>query len=63
MLSQSPVTTMIRELESHGVAFEDYDLPDFKTVGHVHRSGDQACAWFRDPDGNILCLHQVGRAH
>lgn len=52
----------IRELEGRGVKFEDYDLPDFKTVGHVFRSGDESCAWFTDPDGNILCLHQLGRA-
>jgi catechol 2,3-dioxygenase-like lactoylglutathione lyase family enzyme len=53
----------IRDLEGKGVAFDDYDLPDFKTVGHVCQMDDEACAWFRDPDGNILCLHQVGQSH
>ena len=53
----------IRELEGRGVRFADYDLPDFKTENHVFRMGDESCAWFTDPDGNILCLHQVGAAH
>jgi catechol 2,3-dioxygenase-like lactoylglutathione lyase family enzyme len=48
----------IAELESRGVKFDDYDLPDFKTVGHVCVLGSEKAAWFRDPEGNILCLHE-----
>lgn len=50
----------IQDLESRGVKFEDYDLPDFKTTGHICQLADHSCAWFNDPDGNILCLHQRG---
>ena len=48
----------IRELKSRGVAFESYDLPDFKTVEHVCVLGAEKAAWFNDPEGNILCLHE-----
>lgn len=52
------VTKEIRALEGRGVVFEDYDLPDFKTVDHVCEFGDEKAAWFKDPDGNVLCLHE-----
>jgi catechol 2,3-dioxygenase-like lactoylglutathione lyase family enzyme len=48
----------IRTLEKAGVVFDDYDLPGFKTVNHVFDSGSEKCAWFRDTEGNYLCLHQ-----
>lgn len=49
----------IRDLEGKGVRFEDYDLPDLKTENHVATMGDDRAAWFRDPEGNVLCLHEV----
>lgn len=45
-------------LEARGVRFDDYDLPGLKTVDHVCVLGSEKAAWFRDPDGNILCLHE-----
>jgi catechol 2,3-dioxygenase-like lactoylglutathione lyase family enzyme len=48
----------IRELESRGVRFADYDLPGLRTVEHVCVLGAEKAAWFQDPEGNILCLHQ-----
>jgi hypothetical protein len=50
----------IADLESRGVTFEDYDLPDLKTENHVATMGDEQAAWFMDPDGNILCVHHTG---
>jgi catechol 2,3-dioxygenase-like lactoylglutathione lyase family enzyme len=52
------ITMEISDLEGRGVRFEDYDLPDMKTVDHVASMGDEKAAWFLDPDGNVLCLHQ-----
>jgi catechol 2,3-dioxygenase-like lactoylglutathione lyase family enzyme len=52
----------IARLEQRGVRFEDYDQPGFTTVDHVFDSGGEKAAWFRDPDGNILCLHEVTHA-
>ena len=49
----------IADLEARGVTFEDYDLPGMKTEGHIASMGDEKAAWFLDPDGNVLCLHQT----
>ncbi len=49
----------ISELEGRGVRFEDYDLPDFKTVNHIAVMGTERAAWFHDTEGNILCLHEL----
>lgn len=58
------ISAAIRELESRGVAFADYDLPGLKTVDHVCVLGSEKAAWFQDPEGNILCLHEdVPAAH
>ena len=48
----------IRALEARGVAFADYDLPGLQTVEHVCVLGSEKAAWFQDPEGNILCLHE-----
>lgn len=53
----------VRDLESRGVRFEEYDLPDLKTVNHIFRAEDEQCAWFTDTEGNILCLHEELRTH
>jgi catechol 2,3-dioxygenase-like lactoylglutathione lyase family enzyme len=52
------IVAEIRELESRGVRFHDYDLPGFKTVGHVAVLGAEKAAWFDDTEGNILCVHE-----
>jgi catechol 2,3-dioxygenase-like lactoylglutathione lyase family enzyme len=53
------ITSAIRELEEKGVIFEDYDLPDLKTVDHVCVLGAEKAAWFKDTEGNFLCIHEV----
>lgn len=52
------IRAMVQDLEQRGVEFADYDLPDMKTVGHVADMGAEKAAWFRDTEGNWLCLHQ-----
>ncbi len=52
------VVAEVRDLESRGVTFEDYDLPGLKTVDHVCELDSERAAWFADPDGNMLCLHE-----
>lgn len=52
------IDASIAELKRSGVVFEDYDFPDFKTVNHVCVLGAEKAAWFRDPEGNFLCLHE-----
>lgn len=49
----------VKQLEKRGVVFEDYDLPGLKTVDHVCVVGSDKAAWFKDTEGNILCVHQT----
>ena len=53
------ITAAINELKARGVVFSDYDLPGFKTVDHVCVLGAEKAAWFNDPEGNILCIHET----
>ena len=48
----------VAALKERGVRFADYDLPGLKTVEHVCVLGSEKAAWFEDPEGNILCLHE-----
>ncbi|PBC75920.1 putative enzyme related to lactoylglutathione lyase [Streptomyces sp. TLI_235] len=46
----------MKELRDRGVAFEDYDLPGLKTVDGVAEASGMRAAWFKDSEGNILCV-------
>jgi catechol 2,3-dioxygenase-like lactoylglutathione lyase family enzyme len=48
------VSSMVEELKSKGVTFEQYDLPGVTREGDVHVMGELKAAWFKDPSGNIL---------
>jgi hypothetical protein len=51
------VEAEVRELRERGVTFLDYDLPELTTVDGIASVGDLRFAWFRDPDSNILGIH------
>jgi catechol 2,3-dioxygenase-like lactoylglutathione lyase family enzyme len=48
----------MKTLRARGVLFEEYDLPGLKTKDGVCVLGAERAAWFKDPEGNILCIHQ-----
>ena len=50
------IDEIVRSLQSKGVRFEHYDLPDTQREGDIHVSGNLRLAWLKDPDGNILAL-------
>jgi catechol 2,3-dioxygenase-like lactoylglutathione lyase family enzyme len=54
------IAVEVDELIGKGVEFEHYDMPGVTRDGDIHTLGDsgEKAAWFKDPDGNILCLHQ-----
>jgi catechol 2,3-dioxygenase-like lactoylglutathione lyase family enzyme len=52
------VVAAVAQLKQRGVVFADYDLPGLKTVENVCVLGSEKAAWFEDPEGNILCLHE-----
>ena len=52
------IEAAVATLQDRGVRFADYDLPGLKTVEHVCVLGSEKAAWFEDPEGNILCVHE-----
>lgn len=50
----------VAELKARGVVFEEYDLPSLKTVNSIATTGPNRAAWFKDSEGNILGLVQLG---
>jgi hypothetical protein len=52
------IASAIATLKSRGVVFADYDYPGLRTVNHVCVLGSEKAAWFEDPEGNLLCLHE-----
>jgi catechol 2,3-dioxygenase-like lactoylglutathione lyase family enzyme len=52
------IAASIGELKRAGVVFEEYDFPGLKTVNHVCVLGAEKAAWFKDTEGNYLCIHE-----
>lgn len=45
------VAATVKELQAKGVKFEDYDMPELKTVNGIAEWDGYKTAWFKDPDG------------
>jgi len=56
------LSSEMEELRSRGVTFEEYDIPNVKTVQGVaeFEPGERA-AWFKDSEGNILALFESAK--
>jgi predicted enzyme related to lactoylglutathione lyase len=53
------VEAEVRDLKAKGVAFEVYDMPDVDWDGEIATiPGLGRAAWFRDSEGNIMCIDQ-----
>jgi predicted enzyme related to lactoylglutathione lyase len=51
------VAAEVRALQDKGVTFEQYDMPGVEWNSGVASMGDMGkAAWFKDSEGNILCL-------
>ena len=46
-------------LRERGVVFEEYDIPGMKTVNGVATAPDLKSAWFRDTEGNFICISEL----
>jgi len=57
----SDARAAIDALTERGIVFEDYDFPGLKTVNKVCVLGSEKAAWFKDTEGNILCIHEIIR--
>ena len=56
------VEKLVDEMTGKGIKFEQYDIPGFlktneKGIADMNR---EKGAWFKDPDGNILAISQMG---
>jgi len=47
-------------LESKGIVFEEHNMPGIDTLANVGTIGPEKAAWFKDSEGNILALVQLG---
>jgi phosphoribulokinase len=52
------VEAEVAELKARGVVFEEYDMPNLKTVNSIATGGGAKTAWFKDSEGNILAISQ-----
>ena len=57
--STSELDADVAELRERGVAFEEYDLPGLKTENGIAFVGTERSAWFKDTEGNTICISQT----
>jgi catechol 2,3-dioxygenase-like lactoylglutathione lyase family enzyme len=53
------VEATVDELTANGVTFEQYGEPFNTDAKGIARLGNDAIAWFKDPDGNILAIGSI----
>ncbi|MBW8872635.1 MAG: VOC family protein [Leifsonia sp.] len=52
------IEAALAHLRDRGVVFEDYDFPGLKTENGIAEDEMGRSAWFKDSEGNYLCLTQ-----
>lgn len=57
--SSSELDADVAELRERGVVFEEYDLPGLKTENGIAFVGTERSAWFKDTEGNTICISQT----
>jgi catechol 2,3-dioxygenase-like lactoylglutathione lyase family enzyme len=55
----SEIESVMAELRSRGVVFEDYDFGEVRTVDGLVDFGIAKAAWFKDSEGNTYELSEV----
>jgi predicted enzyme related to lactoylglutathione lyase len=54
------IESEVRDLKSRGVVFEVYEMPGVQWDGEIASlPGMGRAAWFRDSEGNIMCVDQA----
>jgi catechol 2,3-dioxygenase-like lactoylglutathione lyase family enzyme len=54
------VLAVVRALKQRGVTFESYSMPGFDATTSVATFGGTTSAWFKDTEGNLLGIVQLG---
>ena len=53
------IESEVRDLKAKGVTFEVYDMPGVRWDGEIASlEGLGRAAWFKDSEGNIMCVDQ-----
>jgi predicted enzyme related to lactoylglutathione lyase len=53
------IESEVHDLKAKGVTFEVYDMPGVQWDGEIASMGGMGrAAWFKDSEGNILCVDQ-----
>jgi len=55
------IEQIVKDMKSKGVVFEEYDMPGLKTVNGIAIVPNGKSAWFKDTEGNILAVTQMGK--
>lgn len=58
-LSTAHLDDDVAELRGLGVRFEEYDAPGLKTEDGIAFVGTERSAWFKDTEGNTICISQT----
>ena len=58
-LTVKNVEATMKELREKGVVFEEYDLPNLKTVNGLFSMDGYRSAWFKDTEGNIIAISNM----
>jgi predicted enzyme related to lactoylglutathione lyase len=54
------IESQVRDLKAKGVTFEVYDMPGVQWDGEIaSMEGMGRAAWFKDSEGNTMCVDQV----
>jgi predicted enzyme related to lactoylglutathione lyase len=57
------IESEVRDLRAKGVTFEVYDMPGVRWDGEIASlEGLGRAAWFKDSEGNIMCIDQEDTA-
>jgi hypothetical protein len=48
----------VAKLRARGIAFEDYDYPNLKTVDGIAQLGSEYAAWLKDSESNFIAVVQ-----
>jgi hypothetical protein len=61
-LSTDDLDHDVAQLRDRGVRFEEYDFPGLKTENGIAFVGTERSAWFKDTEGNTICISQTVEA-
>ncbi len=53
------VEATTKDLRGKGVKFEEYNLPELKTVNGIFSMNGYRVAWFKDSEGNIVAISNM----